>query len=184
MISHIGVFKLKKLIATLVVPFMFLGCASNVSQTVKQPLVKSTSSVNAIYLVVSRSGNVIENNDFVSVKQDLITQVTKKAKVKMPDLKILTAGEQPASGIVANVEIQELRYVSGAARFMGGVLSGQAKLGAKLEVTDISSKQKKGELLLGTSSKFSEGIFGGTTGRQVEAVSEQIVTQLKEFTSN
>ena len=67
---------------------------------------------------------------------------------------------------------------------MAGALSGKAKLGIKLEVTDIATKQKKGEILLGTSSKFSEGIFGGTSGRQVEAVSEQIVNQLKELTSN
>jgi hypothetical protein len=33
--------------------------------------------------------------------------------------------------------------------------------------------------MLGTSSKFSEGVFGGTTGRQINATAVQIVTQLK-----
>lgn len=174
---------MKKIIVAFLAPFIFLGCASNVSQTIKQPIVKSTNPVNVIHLVVSRSENVSEDNDFLSVKQDLIAQISEKAKVKIPNLRILTTGE-PRSGMVANVEIQELHYVSGAARFMGGALSGKAKLGAKLEVTDISSNQKKGELLLGTSSKFSEGILGGTTGRQVKAISEQIVNQLKESTSN
>ncbi|PUA27202.1 MAG: hypothetical protein B0W54_20500 [Cellvibrio sp. 79] len=174
---------MKKLVVAFIASFLFLGCASNVSQTTTQPIVKSTSPVNVIHLVVSRSESIPEDKDFLSVKQDLITQISEKAKVKIPNLRILTTGE-PTSGLVANIEIQELRVVSGATRFMAGAISGKAKLGARLEITDISSKQKKGELLLGTSSKFSEGILGGTTGRQVKAVSEQIVNHLKESTSN
>jgi hypothetical protein len=182
-INKTGVFKLKKIAVAFLVPFIFLGCASHISQTTKQPIVKSTSPVNAIHLVVSRSENVSEGKDFLSVKQDLINHILEQAKVKTPNLRIITTGE-PTSGLVANIEIQELRFVSGAARFIAGAVSGKAKLGARLEITDISSKQKKGELLLGTSSKFSEGFLGGTTGRQVKAMSEQIVNQLKESTSN
>jgi len=174
---------LRKILAASLVPLLFLGCSSNVSQKIKQPIVKSTNQVNIIYLAVSRSENVVENKNYLSVKQDLITQISEKAKIKIPNLQIITT-EKPTSGLSANIEIQDLNYVSGASRFMAGALSGKATLGAKLEITDLDSKQKKGELLLGTSSNFSEGILGGTTGRQVNAVSEQVVNQLKESTSN
>jgi hypothetical protein len=55
---------------------------------------------------------------------------------------------------------------------------GSARLGVKVELSDLETNQKIGESIFGTASSAKEGIFGGTTSRQIDAVSDSIVTMI------
>ena len=170
---------MKYLIILFLTVLAFTGCASNVSQTINKPITVQEHSNNIIYLTVSNDPTVKEDKNYAQTKQELIDTIIKKLQIELPSSQIVTS-KKPTEGISADITIQEFNYVSGAARFLTGVLSGKAKLGAKLELVDIASNKNIGEILLGTSSKFSEGIFGGTTGRQVEAVATEVVNLLKK----
>ena len=106
------------------------------------------------------------------------TTIIKNLKSQLPNVNIVTT-KKPLSGISTNVLIEEFKYVSGAKRFFAGVFAGKAILRAKVNLVNIASNENIGETTLGTSSKISEGIFGGTTGQQIEAVAQKIVSLLK-----
>ena len=170
---------MKYLIALSLVAIALTGCASNVSQTVNKPITVQEHSNNIIYIAVSSDSTISEDKNYAKTRQELIDTIIQKLKIELPSSQVVTSNK-PNEGISAQITIHEFNYVSGAARFLTGVLSGKAKLGAKLELVDIASNKNIGEVLLGTSSKFSEGIFGGTTGRQIEAVATEVVNLLKK----
>jgi hypothetical protein len=112
-------------------------------------------------------------DEFRLVLQEKITSA-------IPDAHVETSDESPAPGpgIRVALTITDFRYVSGAVRFLTGVISGNARLGVKVELFDLETNQKIGDSNFGTSSSAKEGIFGGTTSRQIDAVSDSIVTMI------
>ena len=104
--------------------------------------------------------------------------IREELKKAMPSAH-LVHGKAPEAGIKANLTIEDFRYVSGAARFMTGIMVGKARLQVRVELTDLSTGKKVGESAFGTSSNTSEGIFGGTTSRQLEAVAVSVATMLR-----
>jgi Domain of unknown function (DUF4410) len=170
---------MKYLIALTLVALTFTGCASNVSQTVNKPITVQEHSNNIIYITVSRDPTVNQDKNYAKTKQELIDSIINKLKIELPSSQAVTSNK-PSEGTSVHITFLEFNYISGAARFLTGVLSGKAKLGVKLEIVDIASNKNIGEVLLGTSSKTSEGVFGGTTGRQIEAVATEVVSLLKK----
>jgi hypothetical protein len=166
-------------ILSLFMAFIFVaGCASKVQQTVTKPITVQKNDVKTIYLKISHTPNVVEDGAYVNAEKELSDAIIKKVNMKMPKTNIITT-QKPVAGLEANVVINEFNYISGAARVFAGALSGKAKLGAKVTLTDIASNKNVGETDLGTSSKFSEGIFGGTSSKQIDALADQIVALIK-----
>jgi hypothetical protein len=57
---------------------------------------------------------------------------------------------------------------------------GNARLQVKVELSDLQTNAKNGETVFGTTSTAMEGILGGITSRQIEAVSDSVVAFLQE----
>ena len=51
-------------------------------------------------------------------------------------------------------------------------------LRVRVQLSDLQTDMKKGESILETTSAAGEGIFGGITSRQVDAVSDSIVAMI------
>ena len=170
---------MKYLIILYLSVLVLAGCASNVTQAINKPIMVQAHSTNTFYIEVTNDPAVNKDKNYMQARQELIDSIIKKLKKELPSSQVVTLSK-PSEGISAHIIIQEFNYVSGAARFLTGVLSGKAKLGAKLELVDIVSNKNIGEVLLGTSSKFSEGVLGGTTARQIDAVATEIVSLLKK----
>jgi|SRR3954462_11442308 len=170
--------KISKILSLLMAFVFVVGCASKVQQTVTKPVTVQKTEVKTIYLKISHGPGVNADGAYVNAEKELSDAIIQKVKVKLPKTNIITT-QKPVAGLEAGVVINEFNYISGAARIFAGALSGKAKLGAKVTLTDIASNKNLGETDLGTSSKFSEGIFGGTSSRQIDALAEQIVTLIK-----
>lgn len=93
----------------------------------------------------------------------------------------LEASAAPASrpGVLAVVKVQNFRYVSAAARVGMGVLGGDAHLNAEVSFYELPDKRLLGTRTYGTTTKFSEGIFSAASRKQVEAMTKEIVAEIK-----
>lgn len=170
--------KTAKIISLLMAFLLAAGCASKVEQKVSKPVTIQKSEVKTIYLQISHTPNVNADGAYVNAEKELSDAIIQKVKEKIPNANIITT-QKPLAGLETDVVINEFNYISGAARVFAGALSGKAKLGAKVTLIDIATNKNVGETDLGTSSKFSEGIFGGTSSRQIDAMAEQIVALIK-----
>ena len=95
----------------------------------------------------------------------------------IPDAKV-TIGNTPAAigpGLRISLTVLDFQYVSAASRWVRGMMSGNALLRVRVELSDLQTNTKKGESILGTTSSAGEGILGGITSRQIDAVSDGIV---------
>ena len=138
---------------------------------IKKPEIKT------IYLKISRGPNVNADGAYANAEKELSDAIIKKLRVKIPKANIITT-LKPASGIEADIVITEFNYISGPTQMLA-VPSNPAKLGAKLTLTDIVTNKNIRKAEIGTSSKFSEGIFGGTSSVQIDSLAEKIATRIK-----
>lgn len=139
--------------------------------TVKKPDIKT------VYLKISHDQSVNADGAYVNAEKELSEAIIKKIKLKIPRANIITT-QKPASGIEADVVISEFNYIGSAPQLLAAP-SNKAKLGAKLTLTDIVTNKNIRKIELGTSAKFSEGIFGGTSSAQIESLADKIVARIK-----
>jgi hypothetical protein len=167
-----------KIVLMFAVTLWGFGCASNVHQDVIQPVNLPTGKVQNVYLMISGPSSVTSDPAYLQSAEELRNVIDEKLRATIPAARLESAGVPPPSGVKANLVIEDFRYVSGAARFLTGIMSGTARLRVRAELTDLHSGQKIGESTFGTSSSTSEGIMGGTTSRQIEAVADSVVKML------
>jgi hypothetical protein len=147
------------------------GCAANVKEVVHNPINENEKSLKeAIYLDVTHAKYISKSKDLINSMDELEQLIAKSLNV---------VKSKPASGVAVNISIENFRYVSGFGRFMAGVMVGDAELKLKVEVIDLSSGDVIGKSVLDTQSEFSEGIFGATTSRQLEAMAIKVTEYIK-----
>lgn len=158
-------------ISYLVFLLIFTGCAANINEVVKAPLKQEENITDTIYLNISYSHSLTKNKDLTRSIAELQKLISKDYQGNVSEIK-----SQSKSGITVDISFEHYRYVSGFGRFMAGVLVGDAELKLSVKIIDLASNQVIGESILDTRSEFSEGIFGATTSRQLEAMSKKIVS--------
>lgn len=85
------------------------------------------------------------------------------------------AAPSAAAGTLLDVSVSDYRYVSPAARFLFGIMTGNAFLDARVSFVDIASGREIGNKRYNTSSSAWDGIVAPMTDRQVRAVAVQIM---------
>lgn len=154
-----------------------VGCASKVSQHVAEPTKTQQTSEKSIVLNVPVSKYFAADEDYLRSVKDLKSAIDHNLKIISPS-SVIQQGAGNATGLKANILIEEFYYVSAAARFLTGIMAGEAKLSVRVELYDLQSGEIVGESKFGTSSNISEGVFGATTSRQIEAVAKSIAEML------
>jgi|GEM_PF-2526142 len=175
-----------KFFALLCSVLFITSCASKTQQTQQaqqeeqaatQEAVVKKAEIKTIYLKISRGPDINADGAYINAEKELSDAIIKKLKVKIPRASVITT-QKPASGLEADVVISEFNYISGPTQMLA-VPSNKAKLGAKLTLTDIVTNKNIRKVEIGTSSKFSEGIFGGTSSAQIESLADKIVARIK-----
>ena len=164
----------------LLVALAVTGCASQVQKPdVFHPAIPH-GKLDNIHLRIADNPQFSTSRGYSQSMEELRRVLREKITSTIPDAHLETedASATPGPGIRVAVRITDFRYVSGAVRFLTGVISGNARLGLRVELSDLQTNQKIGESIFGTSSSTKEGIFGGTTSRQINAVSDSIVTMI------
>jgi len=156
------------------------GCASQVQKSdVIQPIVQREQLQN-IRISINPNRRLSASRHYDESMDELGRILQEKIASAIPDAKV-TIGNTSAAigpGLRISLTVLDFQYVSGAARFVSGMMSGNALLRVKVELSDLQTKTKKGESILGTTSNAREGIFGGFTSRQIDAVSDSIVAMI------
>jgi hypothetical protein len=76
------------------------------------------------------------------------------------------------------VKVDDYRYLSTGARYGFGVFAGNAFINADAQFRDLQSGRTLGTRKYNTSSSAWQGIFSAMTSKQVEAICNQIVSDI------
>jgi Domain of unknown function (DUF4410) len=87
------------------------------------------------------------------------------------------SGEQ---GTLVVVHINDYRYVSIAKRVMLGIMSGNAYIDSKVEFRDLATGKLYGERAYNTSSSAWGGVFSAMTPKQIYALADEIIGEIKQ----
>ena len=99
--------------------------------------------------------------------------MSKNISLRKPETKI-SLDSSLENNISLNLTIVQFRFVSSFERFMTGIILGDAVLRISAEVVDVSSGKTISKSIFDTESETIQGIFGATTPRQLDAISEAI----------
>ena len=166
---------IKKLQIVLVV-FFISGCAANIKEVIHTPInVDQNVQNHSVYLDVSPAKSLSKSKDLTRSIGELEQLISKKFSV---------VKNKSSSNLVVNISIENFRFVSGFGRFMAGAIVGNAQLMLKIKITELSSGKVIGESFFDTQSEFSEGVFGATTSRQLEAMAMKITEYINSTSKN
>lgn len=153
------------------------GCAVHRTEfpqdtpSLRQPIV-----ANRLALRMNGTGH-----DWQVFKTEWIEAFTTQASDHGMTFEQVVQGAAPNSstGILLDVTVDDYQYVSPAARFLLGVATGNASFDAQVRFIDIGSGNQIGNKRYATSSSAWGGVFAPMTDRQVRAVAEQIMADMR-----
>jgi uncharacterized protein DUF4410 len=164
----------------LIAGLVLTGCASQVKKSdLIQPSVQREKLQN-IQISINPNRRFAASRHYDESMDELRRVLQEKIASAIPDAKV-TIGNTPAAigpGLRISLTVLDFQYVAGSARLLSGMMSGNALLRVKVELSDLQTNTKNGESILGTTSSAKEGIFGGITSRQIDAVSDSIVAMI------
>ena len=159
------------------------GCAAPVRTTSPPSAPVAISGESSRYVVLNISGSEQATQSpswpqLVAEWQKAMTETTDAAGVRLSaqEGEPRATGEQ---GTLVAVQINSFRYVSPAARYVGGVFTGNAYIGATVKFLNLRTGELLGERSYNTASRGGQGIFAPMTDRQVRAMANEIMGEIK-----
>lgn len=166
---------------SIVMSLLIIGCATQVQQT--GTLVLAATSVkpgDVIYGSITADQTVASSSDYPSSMDELRSALSDRLQQALPG-RALVFNNPPAgvnSGLKMEITVLDFNHVSGAGRFFAGIAAGHARLEVHVVLTGIQTGNKFGDAEFGTKSSNWEGIFGGTTSRQIDAVADHVIDMI------
>lgn len=159
------------------------GCAATVNRPATAdaaPLRIPAESSKHVVMNVTGSKAATESKDWEPLKgewQTAMKAATAAAGIRYSEQ---AGGPRPMTeaGTLVVVHVNDYRYLSPGARYGFGVMTGNAYVDSKVRFTDLKSGTTYGERTYNTSSSAWEGIFSAMTGKQIEAICKEIVTEI------
>jgi hypothetical protein len=102
------------------------------------------------------------------------------AKVGMKFILAKSETEIPnLTGTLVRVTVNDYRYVSQVKRYMLGIMAGNAFMDLNVEYMELPGRKALGAKRLNTTTSAWQGIFSAATPKQVEAVSAEILRDIR-----
>ena len=151
---------------------LFLSSCSPVSM-VKNSVVVKPTKLSVFKTITVNVNSTVKKKGVGRLVKELKNQIVMDLNKEKLFKVLSTKGE-----LKLNVEITEIKQVSGAARILLGALAGRAKVHAKCEIINTKTNEvlRKFEAE-GESSGGS--IFAGTTNQAVKEISKSVVNYIK-----
>lgn len=158
------------------------GCSATVERRDASfsPLELSPDAKKTAVLVITGSTLAMNSEDWPNLQETLRSAMLEAGKAANLPVKVAAQVPadltQPATIIVATV--QDYRIVSGGSRLMLGSLIGNAFV--EIDVSFLRAPEGKpaGERKYSTKSSGGHGIFGATTARQLQAISNEVIQEV------
>ena len=167
---------MKKLFTVFLV-IIISGCSTTSNIKTEQQFKKSLKGYSSITIKIIADTDVMNNSDYNKVKENLLTSIGEKITPRT-GLQHLPADN--AADLSINVEVKSFVYTSQGAKIMFGIMTGKAELNTDISLVENKTGKVLWKVHTDTSSKTSEGIFGGSTTTQIETLSDQIITHLQD----
>ena len=161
---------------------LMTGCAANLTKGGSTtPL--SIAEDSRKELVVNFTGNdrVLANAKWNLVKNSWRTSLQKEAKAAGYKLseQVGAIRTQPEPGTILLVEVSNFRHLTAGQRFWFGVMTGNAWVNAKVSYLDLQTGETLGVRTYDTNSSAWEGIFSAMTDEQLEAISKEMIGEIR-----
>ena len=86
--------------------------------------------------------------------------------------------DQPPDTVLVFVAVNDYRYITPAARFGFGIMTGNAFVDADAEFFEFPNRRSIGKRKYSTSSTAWQGVFSAMTDKQVRAISDTMLQEL------
>lgn len=142
--------------------------------------VVAPSSLSRVMVLLTPAPGIAQDENWTAFREEWQTSLANAAGQHGITTALLD--REPASlaqgEVLARVRVNDYRYVSQARRIGLGVMSGNARMDLSVDYLG-AGKQSLGNRQFQTSSRAMQGIFSAMTPRQVAAVVEEMMAELK-----
>jgi hypothetical protein len=155
---------------------LLAGCAA--TPTVREEgRVSDASKFSSVQVIVDAPPNVKVVEGYAETSAELAKEFADAVKATG---KFAAVGPNAAgSGVLeARLSIDELNYVHGGGRAVGGILAGRAILKVTMTLRDKASGAALGSVTADHQSSHLQGVFSPTTSRQVAAIAKELASKL------
>jgi len=172
--------KLSIALSCAVAVLMLSGCAASVKSGGTETLVIQESAKQNLIVNFQGNSKVEQNEDWSRLKQEWSDALQVEATRAGYHL----AEAQPTSldgkdGVGIKINVTNFRYLTPGARYGAGVMVGNAWVNSRADYSDLKSGRLIGTRTYDTSSSAWEGVMSAMTQKQVQAISQQIISDIK-----
>ncbi|UZE22066.1 hypothetical protein LOY67_18665 [Pseudomonas sp. B21-056] len=173
-------FKLSIALSCSVAIVMLSGCAASVKSGGTEALVIQESAKQNLIVNFQGNSKVEQNEDWSRLKQewnDALQVEATRAGYHLVEAQPTSLDGKDGVGIKINVT--NFRYLTPGARYGAGVMVGNAWVNSRADYSDLKSGRLIGTRTYDTSSSAWEGVMSAMTQKQVQAISQQIISDIK-----
>lgn len=172
-----------RLVVAAIVAAMLGGCAATVQQaeSSRPEIDVPAAAARKVVLVVTGSDRAAGSSDWEALRgewRSAMAAATAGAGLGF-EWRDSLANLPRTPGTMAVVKVNDYRYLSTGARYGLGALAGNAFIDSDVSFRELPSGKVLGSRKYNTSSTAWQGIFSAMTSKQVQAICEQIVAEIR-----
>lgn len=167
-------------LSCLVVAALLSGCAASVKSGGAETLKIEESAKQNLVVNIQGNGKVRQNEDWIRLRQEwneALKNEADRAGYRLTESHVANPAENDGVGIKINVT--NFRYLTPGSRYAAGVMVGNAWINSSADYSDLKSGRLIGTRTYDTSSSAWEGVMSAMTQEQVEAIAQQIISDIK-----
>jgi len=169
----------------LVAVTLLSGCAASVKSGGAEALTIEDSAKKNLVVNIQGNGKVQQNEDWIRLRQEwnqALKDEATRAGYRLTEAHVADPAVKEGVGIKINVT--NFRYLTPGARYAAGVMVGNAWINSSADYSDLQSGRLIGTRTYDTSSSAWEGVMSAMTQEQVEAIAQQIISDIKSAKVN
>lgn len=164
-----------KKIIMLISVILLTSCAA--TQTIKEekPISLNPNGLSTIYVAITATNSVEADSHYASVTLDLNSKLTDLIN---QGNKFRVIGDKSSANYILKLHVTEFQYVDEFSRVMMGILAGHAVLVADIELVDSKNSNVVWQASVDSTSDHMQGIFGNSTGAQVDGLASYVAKKI------
>lgn len=167
-------------LSILIATAVLSGCAASVKSGGAETLTIEESAKQNLVVNLQGNGKVRQNEDWIRFRQEwneALKNEGERAGYRVTESQVANLAEKDGVGIKINVT--NFRYLTPGSRYAAGVMVGNAWINSSADYSDLKTGRLIGTRTYDTSSSAWEGVMSAMTQEQVEAIAQQIISDVK-----
>ncbi len=167
-------------LSCLIAVSLLSGCAASVKSGGAETLKIDETAKKNLVVNIQGNGKVQQNEDWIRLRQEwnqALKDEATRAGYRLTESHVADPAVKDGVGIKINVT--NFRYLTPGARYAAGVMVGNSWINSSADYSDLKSGRLIGSRTYDTSSSAWEGVMSAMTQKQVEAIAQQIISDIK-----